>query len=210
MHHPGTDKPPTFEIRANIDHLALEIESLVSPQKNEALHTLEKSIATLKTASRCEGVVIMGLRFRLLFRSSAIPVVTHITTTPLPNGGTGSQNRCYKCNKIFKNRDCFNRHMIIHQEKYKCVTCNKSFHSNSKLRRHQKTGQGCEMIMRHEACTVQCPMCDFRTTSKNNLQEHLVKHSGRFQCNICNHQFARKRQLQRHIKNPDNCMKYMA
>ena len=87
MHHPGTDKPPTFEIRANIDHLALEIESLVSPQKNEALHTLEKSIATLKTASRCEGVVILGLRFMLLFRSSAIPVVTHITTTPCPMEG---------------------------------------------------------------------------------------------------------------------------
>ena len=132
------------------------------------------------------------------------------TTAPLPDGVSGSQNRCYKCNKIFKNRDCFNRHMIIHQEKYKCATCNKSFHSNSKLRRHQKTGQGCEMIMRHQSCTVQCHICDFRTTSKNNLQEHLVKHSGRFQCTICNHQFARKRQLQRHIKNPDNCMKYMA
>ena len=46
-------KPPTFEIRANIDSLALEIESLVSPQKTETLHTLERNVATLKTATRC-------------------------------------------------------------------------------------------------------------------------------------------------------------
>ena len=50
LSHPGIFEKIMLMI--GLDSLALEIESLVSPQKTETLHTLERNVATLKTATR--------------------------------------------------------------------------------------------------------------------------------------------------------------
>ena len=94
-------------------------------------------------------------------------------------------------------------------KKHQCETCAKSFPTNFKLRRHQKTGAGCDRILKQQIGSIKCTHCDYRTTSKDNLEDHLVKHSGKFQCQVCKHQFSRNYKLQNHKKNPDNCMKYM-
>ena len=103
------------------------------------------------------------------------------------------------------------RHMNVHAEKFKCHNCGKCFQSNYYLVRHHKRLGSCELILRQQRqnYNVQCPMCDFKTTSKVNLRSHLIKHTDKNQCKICKHTFLRQRDLQTHNKSPVNCNKYL-
>ena len=76
------------------------------------------------------------------------------------------------------------------------------------LNRHKKGQATCEKILnKSQFCNVFCNLCDFKTTSKDNLRQHLVKHSGKIQCPVCKQPFSRRRDLERHQKNPENCNK---
>ena len=75
--------------------------------------------------------------------------------------------------------------MNVHAEKFKCHTCGKCFQSNYYLVRHHKRLGSCELILRQQRqnYNIQCPMCDFKTTSKVNLRSHLIiKHTDKNQC----------------------------
>ena len=126
-------------------------------------------------------------------------------------GGDGKRYVCEKCSLVFKHKEMHRRHMNVHAEKFKCPTCGKCFQSNYYLVRHHKRTGSCELILRQQRqnYNVQCPMCDFKTTSKVNLRSHLIKHTDKNQCKVCKHTFLRQRDLQTHNKSQVNCNKYL-
>ena len=138
---------------------------------------------------------------------------TTVTVAKAVTGGSDSSKRyvCEKCSLVFKHKEMHRRHMNVHAEKFKCPTCGKCFQSNYYLVRHHKRTGSCELILRQQRqnYNVQCPMCDFKTTSKVNLRSHLIKHTDKNQCKVCKHTFLRQRDLQTHNKSQVNCNKYL-
>ena len=182
-------------VKVNIDHLALKIETLQHCDRSEALLALEHAAASLSySENKKMGDSGAFSSYNNAFLGQREPANLSLN----PRGAiVYSSVGKVSCSEDDKN------------SKHQCETCAKSFPTNFKLRRHQKTGAGCDRILKQQIGSIKCTHCDYRTTSKDNLEDHLVKHSGKFQCQVCKHQFSRNYKLQNHKKNPDNCMKYM-
>ena len=182
-------------VKVNIDHIALKIENLQHCDRSEALLALEHAAASLSySQNKKMGDSAAFSSYYNAFTEQHRPAnLRYNPSKTLVVSSVG---------KVSSSGDDRNN-------KHQCETCAKSFPTNFKLRRHQKSGAGCDRILKQQIGSIKCTHCDYRTTSKDNLEDHLVKHSGKFQCPVCNHQFSRNYKLQNHIKNPDNCMKYM-
>ena len=182
-------------VKVNIDHIALKIENLQHCDRGEAMLALEHAAASLSYSQNQKmGDSAAFSSYNNAFMEQHRPAnLRYNPSKTLVVSSVG---------KVSSSRD-------DRSNKHQCETCAKSFPTNFKLRRHQKTGAGCDRILKQQIGSIKCTHCDYRTTSKDNLEDHLVKHSGKFQCPVCNHQFSRNYKLQNHIKNPDNCMKYM-
>ena len=187
-------------VKVNIDHIALTIENLQPAYKSEALLALEHAAASLSCSDNKRMTHSASFRsYSSAYheaKTAPRPQLPMVYSSPHPATLGESWKGCKLNTQDERN-------------KHQCETCAKSFPTNFKLRRHQRTGAGCDRILKQQIGSVKCHLCDYRTTSKDNLEDHLVKHSGKFQCPVCSHQFSRNYKLQNHIKNPDNCMKYM-
>ena len=118
--------------------------------------------------------------------------------------------QCEQCPRVLKTKRKYQNHLNVHEEKFRCENCGKCFQDQYCLTRHKRGQATCEKILnKSQFCNVYCNLCDFKTTSKDNLRQHLVKHSGKIICSVCKQPFSRRRDLERHQKNPDNCNKYL-
>lgn len=118
--------------------------------------------------------------------------------------------QCERCSRVLKTKRKYQNHLNVHEEKFRCENCGKCFQDQYCLTRHKRGQATCEKIInKSQYCNVFCNLCDFKTTSKDNLRQHLVKHSGKIICPVCKQPFSRRRDLERHQKNPDNCNKYL-
>ena len=110
--------------------------------------------------------------------------------------------QCEKCSRILKTKRKYQNHLNVHEEKFRCENCGKCFQDQYCLTRHKRGQATCEKILnKSQFCNVYCNLCDFKTTSKDNLRQHLVKHSGKIICSVCKQPFSRRRDLFSHSMN---------
>ena len=131
---------------------------------------------------------------------------------------------CGICNKLFDLPGTLKKHMYGHLDKpFKCDKCSESFHFESELSNHKMVhwtirthfcmAQNCgHSFMRksdlsihvqmHDKDTWQCAECDWMTTCKKYLQEHLIGHEEdlHYKCNQCDKKCKFCEQLRRHKK----------
>jgi len=197
----------------NFTHLIYNIQFPVSNVTgiNGHMNTVTVNTTNLQNA---ETVMNFSVKENNVIETHTIPAVqtTPVTVvTTAPDDKNTKRYACEKCSLVFKHKEMHRRHMNVHAEKFKCMNCGKCFQSNYYLVRHHKRLGSCELILRQQRqnYNVQCPMCDFKTTSKVNLRSHLIKHTDKNQCKVCKHTFLRQRDLQTHNKSPVNCNKYL-
>ena len=169
------------EVKVTIDLIALKVEYLENKQeKNEALIAIQSFVESLK--------------------SDESPFRNEI------------EKKVKKSVAVEETSDI----EIVHTERKKianckCQKCGQCFSSNWSLQRHTARNRGkricgiSEPGMNDFACSV----CDFKTSAKDNLQNHMIKHSGRYLCDTCNCGFSREKSLLRHQGNPSNCDKFL-
>lgn len=126
----------------------------------------------------------------------------HILTV---HGVTVEQYQCEICSKKFFLKNLLNCHVKrVHMKGPKkdaptevqtCQTCSKTFSSTLALSLHVRRTH---LMERHHKCS-ECDMKFFRT---NQLQEHMVKHTGvrSFQCAVCLKSYGRKKTLIEHMR----------
>ena len=168
------------EVKVTIDLIALKVEYLENKQeKSEALIAIQSFVESLK--------------------SDESPFRNEI------------EKKVKKSVAVEETSDI----EIVHTERKKeanlCQKCGQCFSSNWSLQRHVARNRGkricgiSEPGMNDFACSV----CDFKTSAKDNLQNHMIKHSGRYLCDTCNCGFSREKSLLRHQGNPSNCDKFL-
>ena len=201
---------PSVRMDNNFTHLIYNIQFPVNQVPGVNGHM------TVNTQALQNTETVMNFSVKANNTIETHPIVQHhqpvtVQQTSDVVKDTGKRYACEKCSLVFKHKEMHRRHMNVHAEKFKCHTCGKCFQSNYYLVRHHKRLGSCELILRQQRqnYNVQCPMCDFKTTSKVNLRSHLIKHTDKNQCKVCKHTFLRQRDLQTHNKSPVNCNKYL-
>ena len=95
-----------------------------------------------------------------------------------------------------------------HKEKdkgqYTCETCGKQFAGKYGMIRHKNIGESaCQKILKkqHENITgkLACAECSYKTSSKNNLRFHILKHTNKYSCEKCNLKYGKKSELVYHL-----------
>jgi hypothetical protein len=85
-----------------------------------------------------------------------------------------------------------------------CDQCDKGFNSNTKLNEHKRTI--------HNKKLVECPMCDFKSSSETEVTKHVEQShpvnsadlNNQFKCKECNHETDSSKNLESHINRKHN------
>ena len=185
------------EVKVTIDLIALKVEYLENKQeKNEALIAIQSFVESLKSDESP-------------FRNLIEEKVSIKKGSSNVDGSSHKEEETVVCEETSDIE-------IVHTERKKianckCQKCGQCFSSNWSLQRHIARNRGkricgiSEPGMNDFACSV----CDFKTSAKDNLQNHMIKHSGRYLCDTCNCGFSREKSLLRHQGNPSNCDKFL-
>ena len=171
--------------KLNLDMIALNIQSLESAsERNEALDLLAQIAQDLEKAIQVETVAQDNYKNE------------HLRATH-----PSSPARAAELEKM----------RTLYEEKFKCSQCGKCFMNNSKLKRHTSSSGGCaaRRFGPEESKTFRCPECDHRSSTRDGLTTHQIKHSDRFKCIKCERRFSRLRELEKHQRNSNNCLKFM-
>jgi len=151
----------------------------------------------------------------------------HVETAhrPANSKNGGAKFECKPCNKTFRAKQIFSRHMaVVHSDArpYACNVCDMKFKSTTNLKAHQISHskekkfacQICEKKFSYRTSLVQhlrwhegdrsfkCPHCDKSFIQNGNLQEHIRIHTGDkpFSCSICGRKFTTSSQQKLHEK----------
>ncbi|KAJ2942581.1 hypothetical protein O0L34_g2047 [Tuta absoluta] len=104
---------------------------------------------------------------------------------------------CVACDKWFKGRSMFRRHILRHMEckRYACESCGKPFTELYALRRHARVHTGEKVEKRHA-----CHLCEKRYTHSSLLEAHLARHGDvrPCVCSVCGKAFPSTRLLLSH------------
>ncbi|XP_077298002.1 uncharacterized protein LOC143919443 isoform X2 [Arctopsyche grandis] len=109
---------------------------------------------------------------------------------------TNKEIKCNLCQKIYKNRYTYAKHMRIHNStrEYKCHLCHKVFLWKDNLNRH---------LTRHKnEKPFMCNLCPKSFFLKENLKDHQLVHTGekKFYCVECDLSYATQVKLNQHLK----------
>ena len=102
---------------------------------------------------------------------------------------------CIKCNKVFCYPSVFQAHMISHHKSkmYHCFAarCRSEYKYKQDLLRHVKW---------HEPVLHCCEECDYSTSEKRLLKQHMVQHSNKkaYRCGECGKKYKHYNSLNRH------------
>lgn len=106
--------------------------------------------------------------------------------------------KCTLCDRKFTKWFAFKRHSAFShkndQSLFNCAKCTLRFTQKDEKDSHET---GCNNLC------YKCDLCKtYITKNENQLQEHMVTHSGAkpFKCMICNRKFGFKSSLRRHLK----------
>ncbi|KAL3216798.1 hypothetical protein MRX96_032809 [Rhipicephalus microplus] len=143
---------------------------------------------------------------------------SHVKTHLLSHTGQ-RDHKCPTCNKSFTVASNLKAHMKIHlgQRDHACDLCHKRFYTNSDLRIHSDAyAFFCIMCERsfakeqhlvkhmeaHATKKNECPTCNLRCTSTNQLEIHMRTHTGErpYACSLCPRRFAKQVNLKRHMQ----------
>lgn len=102
---------------------------------------------------------------------------------------TDAKYKCTKCNKLYQDQRCFNRHVKLCSQDitYKCQTCSISYKSSTRYHNH---------ILKCKP--LQCEICQKTFSSKQMLDKHIEKGCGTFTCEACGKLFHSKYKIQHH------------
>ena len=171
--------------KLNLDMIALDVQSLESEsERKEVLDMLAQLAQDLEKTNQVETVAQDNYKNELLRATNLL--------SPARAAGLERMRAPY-------------------EEKFKCSQCGKCFLNNSKLKRHTSSSGGCaaRRFGPEESKTFRCPECDHRSSTRDGLTTHQIKHSDRFKCIKCERRFSRLRELEKHQRNSNNCLKFM-
>lgn len=97
--------------------------------------------------------------------------------------------KCHQCDKCFVHKSRLDAHLNVHEnpKPLNCDLCAQVFTSRGKLQYHMQM---------HKEQIFACPHCEFKSRTKNNLDQHVrnvhTKDLTRFACDQCNKLFKYK------------------
>lgn len=131
-----------------------------------------------------------------------------------------SEHQCTLCGVVLKSRKRFFEHKRrIHLKEYQCLVCLKGFGYPTDLKRHKCLGPADQRgqqkhkqtlpkkkeIVKKAIEKVQCPECNFTTSSNAKLFVHKKRlHSATFDCDICQKKLGFLKDLYHHMKTSHN------
>ncbi|XP_060950991.1 uncharacterized protein LOC133027863 [Limanda limanda] len=136
-----------------------------------------------------------------------------------------SNNQCEECGRILSSSAALESHVALHRgsRPFSCTLCQKTFPDAKGLVRHRKVhskgkshickvcGKGFAygftltthiQNVHNKVKAFVCQICDERFFIKQQVEEHVRKHTGEkpFQCNLCEKRFIRKVKLDVHLR----------
>ncbi len=111
---------------------------------------------------------------------------------------------CSICEKVYRCRDDFKRHMAQKHEgkkiELKCKFCDKTFGSRSGVRRHT------DII--HRNLRHKCDICQDEYVCKRSLNDHIAREhknaAKQFKCDLCDRVFKSKSGVRSHVEREHN------
>ncbi len=104
--------------------------------------------------------------------------------------------KCQVCNKRFKRQKLLDDHVLIHREErnFTCGECNAAFKQERGLQMHRRIHQPVRI-------RYKCPHCDWTTTGRGHIKDHLNSHFGRkpYLCEVCGKAFGLRVAWRNHI-----------
>ncbi|XP_035663109.1 zinc finger protein 665-like [Branchiostoma floridae] len=115
----------------------------------------------------------------------------------------GDVFKCDKCEFSANTYATFRHHIANHKktEKYKCDKCDFTSNSKSVVLRHTKD---------HGDIPFQCPHCEYKADTQDDLSIHLGKHANVFKaitCGLCGYIAKTEERLEQHIAEHDAGLK---
>lgn len=112
--------------------------------------------------------------------------------------------RCKTCKKIFTNMPALKQHISEkHPTEHSCHVCNTNFLNEITLKKHMELHHSETKTIDQSGTQLHCcNMCQYKTTDKQNYDDHLRKHIKvkPFKCRICSVRFETREQASIHAK----------
>lgn len=123
---------------------------------------------------------------------------------------------CQVCNKIFYDKDIFEKHQVTHKiRKFSCRICKKKFSKHSLMKDHIAeihTSPHLQRRLRHRT-EMLCTVCNIKCSTTEKLLNHMLLHSSRmpakilyreklykYKCKFCPLMFKTKESQKSHLK----------